>query len=89
MDENIDKKVEFVDRLIECAAPYHKPFCELKLRKRLESIDDIACQIIASCIDKNKVQKHGAEYIIRNDFFAHELLNLFNRVRNRLEKNSI
>ena len=86
VNENIDKKVKFIDRVIECAAPYRKPFCELKLRKRLERIDDIACQIIASCIDKNKVQKHGTEYIMRNELFAHEVLNLFNGVRNRLER---
>ena len=67
VDENIDKKVKFIDRLIKCAAPYLKPFYELKLRMRLERINDITCQIIAGYINKNKVQKHGIEYIIRND----------------------
>ena len=84
-DKNI-KKVKFIDRVIESSAPYRKPFCELKLRKRLERIDDIACQIIAACIDKKKVQSHGTEYIIGNELFGHGVLNLFNGIRNRLEK---
>ena len=83
---NIDKKVKFIDQVIECAAPYPKHFCELKLRKRLKRINDIACQIIAGCINKNKVQKHGTEYIIMDELFAHEVLNIFNGARNRLER---
>jgi len=85
VDETIAKKVRFIDHVIEYAVPYRKPFCKLKWRKILDRIDDIASQMIASYINKNKVQKHGTEWILSNEVFAHEVLNIFNGVRNRFE----
>ena len=79
------KPRKFIDRISEFAIPFRKPFRRLKLRKRIDRVDDIACQIIASCVDKVEVQKHGIEYIVGNEQFAHEVLNIFNGIRDRLE----
>jgi len=79
------KPRKFIDRISEFAIPFRKPFRRLKLRKRIDRVDDIACQIIASCVDKVEVQKHGIEYIVGSEIFAHEVLNIFNGVRDRLE----
>ena len=79
------KKNSFIDRIIQPVAPYHKRFCKLKFRKRMERIDDIACNIITSCIDKNDVRRYGTDYVIGNVEFAHKILNVFNRILDRVD----
>ena len=83
--ESEKKRRRFTDRINEYAIPFHKPFQKLKLRKRVERIDDIASLIIANCIDKTKVSKNGLGYILGNEEFAHDVLNVFNGIRDRLE----
>ena len=79
------KRFKFIDKVMEYAQRFHKPFKNLKWRRRLERIDDIAAMIVAACVDKNEVRRNGEGYVIGNEQFANEVLNVLNCISDRLE----
>ena len=88
VDDEVAKKeikMSFLDTIMLFSKKFHKPFRKLKWRKRLERIDEVATKIISCCIDKSEVTKNGIDYIVGNVEFAHEVLNIVNCIKDRLE----
>ena len=47
-------------------------------------IDKIGAEIVAACIDQKVVKDEGIEYVIQNQQFAHEILNIVNGLKERI-----
>ena len=79
------ERLNFKDNVIKLAKEYRKPFRKLRWRKRVERVDSIACSIVACCINKVDLKNEGIEYIIGNNHFANDVLNVVNFLKDRLE----
>ena len=85
LSEPKTKKHKFIHRILVAASKFKKPFKNLLWRKRLERIDNICIDVIASCIDRKRASEEGVDYIVGNTEFAHEVLNIVNVMKERLE----
>ena len=80
------KRMKFTDKILLAAAKFKKPFKKLLWRKRLERINDISIDIIAACIDRTRAREEGVDYIVGNEEFAHEVLNIVDALKESLGK---
>ena len=81
------KRRSFFDVIAEFSKKFHKPFKNLKWRKRVERLDDISAMIIAAAIEKSRFTAEGKSYCIGNDELGHEVLNILNCIEIDLKIN--
>ena len=85
-EEKVPKKrVTYLDKILDYSMKYKFPFRKLKWKNRVDRIDDISARIIACCLDREEVKKNGMKYITGNEDFAHEVLNIVNGIKDRLD----
>ena len=85
-EEKVPKKrVTYLDKILDYSMKYKFPFRKLKWKNRVDRIDDITARIIACCLDREEVKKNGMKYITGNEDFAHEVLNIVNGIKDRLD----
>ena len=60
-DPNPIKETRFIDRISYFASRFHKPFKNLKCRKRVERLDELASMVIATCFDKKLAVTQGQD----------------------------
>ena len=82
--KRINKFDAFASKVESYAQTYRKPYKDLKFRSRLSRIDECVAQIVACCIDKNRLEKDGIRYIEKDEDLANECLNIVNSIRERL-----
>ena len=78
-------KRTFFNIVSDFATRFHKPFRNLKWRSRVERLDEIAAMIIAASIDKPRFKAEGKTYCVGNEELGHEVLNILNCIKDRLE----
>jgi hypothetical protein len=74
-----------VSKLLDLSSTYKYPYKKLKLKQQVSRIDD-ACKIITSMyIDSNELKNNEISYIHNNEKLAHDVMNVMNGMRSRLE----
>ena len=65
---------------------FKKTYKDLRWQQRKERLDDAVSFIIACCLERKKMGKDGKNlsYIMRNQSFLHDCLNIINGLRERL-----
>ena len=80
-------KEKFLDDVKLCAEQqYRQAYRDLKLRQRVERVEEIGKQVVSACIDKKKVREGGLDYIVSDDNLRTDVQTFLCELRLRLEK---
>ena len=80
-------KEKFLDDVKLCAEQqYRQAYRDLKLRQRVERVEEIGKKIVSACIDKKKVREGGLDYIVSDDNLRTDVQTFLCELRLRLEK---
>jgi len=82
--KRVNKFDAFASKVQSYSKTYRKAYKHLKFRSRLSRIDECVAQIVACCIDKEKLENQGIRYIEKDEDLANECLNIVNSIRERL-----
>jgi hypothetical protein len=83
-EERRRERTTWLDQVRLCTQGYRVPYKDLKIHKRLRRVDKIGAEIVAACIDQRTMRDEGVEYVIQNQQFAHEILNIVNGLKERI-----
>ena len=78
-------KQKFLDQLGNLSSNYKYPYSRLKQRQRIERVDEITKRIISMCVDRSQLSNKGFEYLDGNIELSHQVLNIVNSIKERLE----
>ena len=79
-------KEKFVSDVIFGAEQYYKSYRDLKLRQRVERVEEIGKNVVSACVDKEKVREGGLDYICSDDDLRTDVQMFLGELRLRLEK---
>ena len=68
------------------AKQYQKSYRDIKMRQRVERVEEIGKYVVSACIEKEKVRKDGLEYIRSDNDLRTDVQMFLGELRLRLEK---
>lgn len=80
-----ERRHTWLDKVKLYSNEYRYPYSKLTIRERFRRIDDIGMKIIAACLDRKIARDEGIDYIIGNESFGHEVLNILHGLKERIE----
>ena len=55
-------------------------------RQQISRVDEVCKYVVAICVDKHEIKTNGINYIYNNCELAHDVLNVLNVMRGRMEE---
>ena len=79
-------KQKFIEDILAGSMKYTKPYRMLKMRQRVERVEEIGKAVVSACVDKTKVRNGGMEHIRSDIDLRTDVIMFLGELKLRLEK---